>query len=353
MQTVRIGENPGTRMAHIDDTIRSLADVDLSDAAMRAVLEAAPDGIAIVDGDGRIVLVNRRIEGLFGFDRAELLGRPVETLIPDELRQAHAGHRARDAIEPVTRAVGSGLELHGRRPDGSVFPLEIRVSPLLTDKGLLTIAIIRDVTDRKQAEAQAREAQETVAVAADRAHIAWSLNDTVIRRLFGLGLALEGLAARVAAEPLATSMQKAIEELDAAIRDLRTAVFGLSSVQERDGELRGRLFEVLVDASDALGFLPSLRIDGRNHTSLSESSRSQVIGALGEALSIVVAHPGATQVHVCVSLDDRVSMKVTSDCSSPRRIDLVTPGLMLTSAAGGGIALEWVAPLTSSGHESR
>ena len=318
-------------MAHIDETLRPLADVDLGGAKMRAVLEAAPDGIAIVDGDGRIVLANRRVEDLFGFDRGELVGRPMETLVPGELHQAHVG----------------------RRPDGSAFPLEISVSPPLTEKGSLTIAIIREVTDRKQAQAQVRQAQEAAALAADRAHIAWSLNDTVIRRLFGLGLALEGVAARAPSDALARSMQNAIEELDAAIRDLRSAVFGLSSVQERDGELRIRLLEVLVDASDALGFVPSLHIDRQNQTSLAESSCSQVVGALEEALSIVVAHPGTTRVQVCVSLDDRLSLKVTTDGTSPRHIDPLTPGLMLTSTAGGGTVLEWVAPLTSAGDKSR
>lgn len=333
----------------IDDTIRPFADVDLSDAAMRAVVEAAPDGIAMVDGDGRIVLANRRLEDLFGSDRGELLGRPVETLVPDGLRQAYVGHRTRYVTEPATRAMASGLELQGRRPDGSAFPLEVSLSPLLTEKGLLTIAIVRDIADRKQAEAHVREAQETVATAADHARIARSLNDTVIRRLFGLGLALEGVAARVTSEPLGNRVQDAVEELDAAIRDLRIAVFGLSSVQEPDGDLRIRLVEVLVDASDALGFVPRLHIDGDDDASLPESSRSQVIGALAEALSIVAAHQGTTQVEVSVSLDDRVSLTVTSDGSSPHRIDPETPGLTVTSAAGAGITLEWAAALTSAG----
>ncbi len=125
------------------------------------ILDAAPDGILQVDRDGIIVLVNRAVESMFGYTRQEMLGQPVEMLIPMEHRSAHIQHRERYRSRPATRHMGSGLSLEGLRKDGTCFPVEISLSPPQADKEDFTVtAIIRDITDRKQAEARFREAQE-------------------------------------------------------------------------------------------------------------------------------------------------------------------------------------------------
>src|SRR4029077_12628967 len=128
-----------------------------SEAKFRALLEAAPDAIVGVNGDGSIALVNAQTERLFGYAREELLGQPVEMLVPDSLREIHLRHRKAYFDGPVTRPMGAGMELSGRRKDGSTFPAEISLSAIETDDGLLVSAAIRDVSDRRRAaEAQAR-----------------------------------------------------------------------------------------------------------------------------------------------------------------------------------------------------
>jgi PAS domain S-box-containing protein len=118
----------------------------------RELLEAAPDAIIEVDREGRIVLLNVVTEKIFGYSREELLGKSMDVLLPDELRAGHAGHRAHFWANPVTRPMGMGLVLHGRRKDGSTFPVEISLSPVKSEEGFRVTAIIRDVTDRTQIE---------------------------------------------------------------------------------------------------------------------------------------------------------------------------------------------------------
>lgn len=122
-----------------------------------ALLEAAPDVILLVGPAGRIALVNSQTERLFGYRREELLGQPVEMLIPEHLRQRHATHRAAYVAAPTTRPMGAGLVLTARRKDGSEFPVEISLSPMTTPEGTMVISILRDVTKQKQASAQLQE----------------------------------------------------------------------------------------------------------------------------------------------------------------------------------------------------
>lgn len=122
----------------------------------RELLESAPDAIVTVDGKGRILLANHQTEKMFGYTEEELLLKPVETLLPDRFRDTHVGHRARYHVEPRTRLMGVGLNLSGRRKDGSEFPIEISLSPTETENGVLITSIIRDITDRKRAEEEIR-----------------------------------------------------------------------------------------------------------------------------------------------------------------------------------------------------
>ncbi|HEX7360278.1 MAG TPA: PAS domain-containing sensor histidine kinase [Bryobacteraceae bacterium] len=120
----------------------------------RDLLEAAPNAIFEVEHDGTIVLLNAAAEQMFGYTRDELLGQIIEVLVPDSIRRRHRDHRGVYAAHPTTRPMGIGLELFARRKDGSQFPVEISLSPTRSSR---VIAVVRDITDRKEAEAQINE----------------------------------------------------------------------------------------------------------------------------------------------------------------------------------------------------
>ena len=133
------------------------------DDRYRALLESAPDAVVIADTHGRVVLVNAQTESLFGFGRHELLGMPVEMLLPERFRADHAGLRQGYAARPVTRPMGAGLDLYARRRDGGEFPVSISLSPIRVGELTYVYAAIRDITAQRVAERRIRELNDSLA----------------------------------------------------------------------------------------------------------------------------------------------------------------------------------------------
>jgi PAS domain S-box-containing protein len=148
----------------VTDVVRLRRAGDQQDAAMRELvasterryaqlIDAAPDAIVVVGDAGRIDFVNAQTEALFGYARSELIGQPIEILLPEAMRAAHVGHVAAYVAQPKLRPMGSGRELYGRHRDGTQFPIEVSLSPLRSERGLTVTAAVRDITERKHTEA--------------------------------------------------------------------------------------------------------------------------------------------------------------------------------------------------------
>ena len=141
---------------------RDITERRQSEAMFRDLLESAPDAMVIVGNEGRIMLVNRQTEQLFGYSRDALIGREVEMLVPPRFRERHPSHRDGFFSNPAVRPMGVGLELAGVRRDGEEFPVEISLSPLQTHRGLLVSAAIRDVTQRHEQDVRLRRQQDEI-----------------------------------------------------------------------------------------------------------------------------------------------------------------------------------------------
>jgi PAS domain S-box-containing protein len=202
----------------------------------RSIVEAAPDAIVILESDGCISLVNTQTERMFGYCREELLGSPVEVLMAERFRDVHRSHRVRYLASPVTRPMGAGLDLYGRRKDGSEFPVEISLSPLSTKAASSVVSAIRDITDRKQLEAEnvrllqtAQERSEQLQLAIQEAHHRIKNNLQAVSNLFYL-------ASDNTAEPAARkTLQESMDRIQAIalVHDLLSQEEGIQTVDLR------------------------------------------------------------------------------------------------------------------------
>jgi PAS domain S-box-containing protein len=195
----------------------------VTERSLHELVDDTPDGQLVIDGHGPILRVNPGLETLFGYDRSELLDQPIGVLVPEEARGAHVTSREVFAIDPKIRATGRGPKLTGRRRDGTPIPVDVQLSPLPTKAGVWVVAVIRDDTHCRTAEAQ----RQVTSLATEDQRNAVELGDTVIHHLFGVGLRLQTLLPR-AGEHLHDELTEIVAGLD-IIREIRTLAFGVDA----------------------------------------------------------------------------------------------------------------------------
>ena len=201
-------------------------------------LEAAPDAIIIIDGFGTIRYTNRQVSALFGYPHGEIIGHRIEHLMPERYRGRHIGHREQYVNNIRIRPMGAGLELYGRRKDGTQFPVEISLSPIEEGDHVLVAAAIRDVTDRKRVQAElvvARESAEQAREIADRANMGKSRflateSHDLRQPLQTLSL-LNGTLRRVVRDPDATDALSQQEQAIGAMSRLLNALLDISKLE--------------------------------------------------------------------------------------------------------------------------
>lgn len=211
-------------LAVLNRQLRQLADERT--AYTDRLLEKSPDAVVMINRRGEIMRVNETLETMFGYERDELLGRPVETLLPEGIRARHLALRDAYFAEPRMRAMGLGMSLSARRNDGQVFPVEIQLTPLILDGETVAAASIRDMTERQRLEQELAERTDS-----ERQQLGRELHDTIGQDCSAIGMLVSTLKQQAADSPIRADILDRLDQcVEAAKRQLRRFRKGLLPV---------------------------------------------------------------------------------------------------------------------------
>jgi PAS domain S-box-containing protein len=331
----------------VTSIIRDVTTQRAAEARFRALLESAPDGIVVVDAAGTIIIVNSQTERLFGYTRRELIGQPVEMLVPDRVRANHQADRNAYVTDPKLRPMGAGRPLSGRTKAGEEFPVEISLSPLVTDQGRMVMSIIRDITERRRAEeiiqASLREKEALLKEIHHRVKNNLQVTSSLLR-----------LQAAAVDDPQAREM---FEETESRIRSMALVhekLYQSTNLSRIDfADYVRSLGELLFQSSAINRANVTLHVSGRD-TFLSIDIAVPCGLIVNELLSNSLKHAfpddrsGAIHVHLDERVDGRISVEIRDDgIGLPADFDVNRTGTLglqlvhgLVQQIDGNIAIE-------------
>ncbi|MBN0044731.1 PAS domain S-box protein [Streptomyces actuosus] len=330
-----------------------------AEARLAAVVASSDDAMISLDPDLLVRTWNPGAHRLFGHSEQEILDRPVQTLMSGT---------AFDALRTATEQIRSqgrtdSYPSRWRRADGTEVDVAVTVSPMRDQEGSLIgfSTTARDITHQLAAQAELAAARAEREVMADRDRIARDLHDMVIQRVFGAGLALQSIGARLDRADTGDRINKVIQELDATIRELRGTIFNLNQPAQRAASLRAQVLGETTAAQDRLGFTPTVGFDGPVDAALPDETAAHLLAVLREALSNAARHAHASAAWVTVRAGDELLLEVHDNgrgidpavtrssglTNLRRRAESLGGTFEVTGRPGGGTRLCWRIPLAS------
>jgi two-component system sensor histidine kinase DevS len=320
----------------------------------RGIWESVPDAMLLVEATGTIRLANLEAERMFGYAEG-MVGLMVDVLMPERFATGHKALREGFHEKPQRRTMGAGLRLEAQRADGSVFPVQISLSPLGTD---LVIAAVRDVTDLVTSEERQIDSARRRILAEDHERIAKDMHDTVIQELFALGMSLQAAGATIADPEQAARVEAGVNTLDDVIRSIRALIFDIRNEKQAD-DLRVRVVEIATSLIPSLGFEPSVAFHGPVDRIPAEL-HEHVLAVARESLTNVARHAEASAAAVEVTVrDGEVTVLVSDDgigmpeqpsrqsghTNLAERARLTRGSFWVAAHPDGGTTVEWRTPV--------